>query len=219
MGRSLPVLPPGPDSAEGFAPVTAPVAAERKDAARNRKKILDAAKKLMKSRGLDVICMDELAAAAGVGKGTLYRRFTDKFALFRALLDEDERVLQERARARFDLPKDASPSQRLLTTWAAFVDFVIENADVLAYAETEVRSRTALCESPPYRWRHTELVRHLVACQIDPLRASLIADAWMLTLAGDVVRRAIARSSVDDVRATWRALPGGVAMGLEPLKC
>ncbi|MDP2342415.1 MAG: TetR/AcrR family transcriptional regulator [Deltaproteobacteria bacterium] len=208
MGRSLPVLPLGSD-AEGTGPSSAPPA-ERKDAARNRKKILEAAKKLMKSRGLDVVCMDELAAAAGVGKGTLYRRFTDKFALFRALLDEDEMVLQEAARARFGLPKTATPQQRLLATWCAFVDFVVDNADVLSAAETEVRSRAALAESAPYHWRHTELVRHLVGCQIEPVRASLIADAWLLTLAGDVVRRAIARSSVDEVRAAWRALPGGV---------
>ena len=209
MGRSLPVLPQS--GLEGAASSSSPPP-QRKDAARNRKKILEAARKLMKSRGLDVICMDELAAAAGVGKGTLYRRVTDTFALFSALLDDDEVLLQERARARFGLPKDAAPQQRLLVTWAAFVDFVIDNADVLAAAETEVRSRAALCDSAPYHWRHVELVRHLCACHIEPLRASLMADAWLLTLAADVVRRAIARSSIEDVRAAWRSLPAGLPL-------
>ncbi len=213
MGRFLPLVPQGPEGAE--VPGLSPPLPERKDAARNRKKILDAARTLMKTRGLDVVGMDELAAAAGVGKGTLYRRFTDKFALFRALLNDDELALQELVRGRCGLPKEASPQQRLLTTWAAFVDFVIDNADVLAAAEMEVRSRTVLCDSPPYRWRHKELVRHLVACQIEGQRASLIADAWMLTLAGDVVRRAVARSSAEAVRSTWRALPTGTALGMQ----
>ena len=39
--------------------------------------------------------MDQVAAAAGVGKGTLFRRFGDKSGLAAALLDARERVLQE----------------------------------------------------------------------------------------------------------------------------
>ena len=41
------------------------------------------------------ITMDRLAAAAGVGKGTLFRHFGDRAGLFHALLDESERRLQE----------------------------------------------------------------------------------------------------------------------------
>ena len=127
MGRALPLL--SCDAPSPSSPATTPgtvVREERKDAARNRKKILDAAREVMQRRGLDSVCMDELAAAAGVGKGTLYRRFHDKFALFRALLDDDERVLQEAVRRRFELPKTAPPQQRLMTLWNALVDFVVD---------------------------------------------------------------------------------------------
>jgi AcrR family transcriptional regulator len=185
-------------------------AAERSDAARNRKKILEAARRLMGTRGLDAVCMDELAAAAGVGKGTLYRRFTDKTALFRALLDDDERALQERVRARFGLPRAAPPALRLAALWSALVDFVIDHADVLAAAEVEARSRAALAEQAPYHWRHRELVRALEACGVDGVRGSLLADAWLNALAADVVRRALARAPTDVVRAAWRSLPGGI---------
>lgn len=207
MGRGLPVLfaNVGGDN----APVEAQAPAERKDAARNRKKILEAAKKLLRTRGLDGVCMDELAAAAGVGKGTLYRRFTDKSALFRALLDDDEIVLQERARARWGLSKDASPALRLMTAWSGFVDFVVDHAHVLAAVEAEAR-KASICDSAPYQWRHIELVRHLKACGVVEVRAGLLADAWLQSLSADVIRRGLATTSDDEVRAAWKALPTGL---------
>jgi AcrR family transcriptional regulator len=51
---------------------------ERGDAARNRALLLDAARRLIASRGTDTVTMDEIAAAAGVGKGTLFRRFDSR---------------------------------------------------------------------------------------------------------------------------------------------
>ena len=57
----------------GGLPVSAPH--ERGDAARNRALLLDAARRLIGERGADAVSMDDIAAAAGVGKGTLFRRF------------------------------------------------------------------------------------------------------------------------------------------------
>jgi AcrR family transcriptional regulator len=183
---------------------------ERKDAARNRHKILTAARQLMEKRGLDGVCMDELAAAAGVGKGTLYRRFADKHALFRALLDDDERTLQEAVRSRFGLPKDSDPVRRLLTLWAALVDFVVDHRDVLAAAEVEAKSRAALLESPPARWRRIEVARALGPCGLEPAIAGIVADAWLQTLAADVVRAMCRQAPIEVVRKTLKVLPGGL---------
>ncbi|NNN08793.1 MAG: TetR/AcrR family transcriptional regulator [Acidimicrobiaceae bacterium] len=58
----------------------------RADAERNRTKILDAAAKVFAEQGLDAT-LDEVAAAAGVGVATVYRRFPDKDALIGALFD------------------------------------------------------------------------------------------------------------------------------------
>ena len=61
---------------------------ERADAARNRDAILCAAQRLVSDRGADGVTMDEVACAAGVGKGTLFRRFGDRTGLIDALLDD-----------------------------------------------------------------------------------------------------------------------------------
>ena len=59
----------------------------RSDAERNRQRILAAAAEVFAERGLDV-SLDDIAAAAGVGVGTVYRRFPDKDALIDALFEE-----------------------------------------------------------------------------------------------------------------------------------
>jgi len=69
--------------------------AERADAARNRAAVLNAAAALFREHGIEAVSMNAIAAAAGVGKGTLFRRFGDKAGLAAALLDERERRLQE----------------------------------------------------------------------------------------------------------------------------
>lgn len=59
----------------------------RADAERNRLRILQVARELFATRGLDV-SLDEVAADAGVGVGTVYRRFTDKDGLIEALFED-----------------------------------------------------------------------------------------------------------------------------------
>jgi AcrR family transcriptional regulator len=76
----------------GGLPVSAPQ--ERGDAARNRALLLDAARRLIAERGADSVSMDDIAAAAGVGKGTVFRRFGSRAGLMMVLLDEDEKASQ-----------------------------------------------------------------------------------------------------------------------------
>jgi AcrR family transcriptional regulator len=76
-------------------PVTDQVPQERGDAARNRTLILDAARRLIAERGADAVTTDDIAVAAGVGKGTLFRRFGSRAGLMIVLLDEDEKAEQQ----------------------------------------------------------------------------------------------------------------------------
>lgn len=59
----------------------------RRDAAANRERILGTARRLFSEHGLDA-SMDDVARGAGVGAGTLYRRFPTKEALVDAILGE-----------------------------------------------------------------------------------------------------------------------------------
>ncbi|WP_051022865.1 TetR/AcrR family transcriptional regulator [Nocardia pneumoniae] len=69
--------------------------AERADAARNRQLLLDAAQQLVREQGVDSLTMDALAKRAGVGKGTVFRRFGSRSGLMLALLDHSDRKFQE----------------------------------------------------------------------------------------------------------------------------
>jgi AcrR family transcriptional regulator len=69
---------------------TAPELADRplrRDAERNRQRILAAAGELFTERGLGVT-LDDIARHAGVGVGTVYRRFPDKEVLIDALFEQ-----------------------------------------------------------------------------------------------------------------------------------
>ena len=133
--------------------------AERADAARNRERILTATRKLLIKRPIDSIGMDEVARAAGVGKGTVFRRFVDRSSLCLALLDENERELQENVLADFRLPKEATAYERLTAFLDALFAFHADNAVLLA--EAEAFKRNDRFKSPVHAWRERELVRRI----------------------------------------------------------
>lgn len=73
----------------------------RADAARNREKVLRAAREAFAESGYSVP-LDEIAARAGVGPGTVYRHFPAKETLFEAVVTArvEDLVIDARARAR-----------------------------------------------------------------------------------------------------------------------
>lgn len=83
--------------------MTTPTPAEdtplRADAARNRERILAAAEAVFVERGADA-SLDDVAKRAGVGIGTLYRRFPSREALLAALSDARLLAMAETSRAR-----------------------------------------------------------------------------------------------------------------------
>jgi AcrR family transcriptional regulator len=78
--------------------MTTPARPLRRDAERNRQRILAAAGELFAERGLSVT-LDDIARHAGVGVGTVYRRFPDKDLLIDALFEERLKTLCDAAEA------------------------------------------------------------------------------------------------------------------------
>ena len=93
----------------------------RRDAALNREKILRAAREVFGQHGLRVT-LDDVARHAGVGVGTVYRRFPDKETLVRALFEQDLGIRQASAERALAHPDP----------WEGFVDFLTEMGADLA---------------------------------------------------------------------------------------
>jgi AcrR family transcriptional regulator len=79
----------------------------RADAARNRERILEAAEAVFVERGADA-SLEEVAKRAGVGIGTLYRRFATRDELLAALSDARLLAIAEASRTRDVLGEEAS---------------------------------------------------------------------------------------------------------------
>ena len=125
------------ESATALELLRSPPPRERADAARNRAAVLTAAAQLFAEHGVDAVSMDQVAAAAGVGKGTIFRRFGDKSGLAVALLDARERELQEAIlRGPPPLGPGADPPQRLAAFCAAYLDYLLEHLDLVRMSET-----------------------------------------------------------------------------------
>jgi AcrR family transcriptional regulator len=105
---------------------------ERADAARNRQRVLDAARQLFRERGVRAVTMSDVAEAAGVAKGTVFHRFGDRAGLALALVDEQERALQDRVlRGPPPLGPGAPPSERLLAFLGALTELTVANRGLL----------------------------------------------------------------------------------------
>jgi AcrR family transcriptional regulator len=112
---SIPTRPASPPA------VIIPARPLRRDAERNRQRILRAAAEIFTERGL-AATLDEVARRAGVGVGTVYRRFPDKEALADELFEDRLDALAALAEAALAEPDE----------WTALSSFVEQAGAVLA---------------------------------------------------------------------------------------
>lgn len=169
----------------GLPLVSGAVVRERADALRNRRKVLSAARELFAARGVANVTMDDIAAAAQVGKGTLYRRFGDKSGLAAALLDEREQRIQAGLLSGPPpLGPGAPPADRLAAFVAVYLAYVAEHLDLVAMSETAspgARLRTGVHRL----WRrHCAYLLHAAGAPDAELRAEVLLAA----LAAEQVR-------------------------------
>ena len=176
---------------------------ERADAARNRAVVLTTAAALFRQHGVEAVSMDAIAAAAGVGKGTLFRRFGDKAGLATALLDEQERSLQDSvlfgpAPLGPGRPSDhPSPRARLRAFVTAYLDYVLDHLALVRMSETAAPGARYRIGAYRFWHRHVAL---LLAKRADPpadahsLLAALAAEhvqAVVAELGPQRLRRAV----------------------------
>lgn len=153
-----------------FPPAPAVEVKQRADARRNRKRILAAAREQFAEHGLDVH-MEQIARAAGVGVGTVYRNFPAKEDLLQALADERFAWFAEQARAALE---DPDP-------WHGFCELMRESARVTAEdrALSEAMDQLpGLCSAAAEKARLHELDRELIerAQATGAMRADFTAD-------------------------------------------
>ena len=129
---------------------------ERADAARNRRRILAAAAQLIEERGVEQVSMDAIAAEAGVGKGTLFRRFGDRSGLVMALLDERTREFQDALiRGEPPLGPGAPPIERVCAFGRGMLALLEAHGEMLLAAE--LGSRWVRGEAGVYALYRTHL--------------------------------------------------------------
>jgi AcrR family transcriptional regulator len=154
---------------------------ERADAARNRARVLAAADRLFAERDPETVTMEDIARAAGVGRGTLYRRYPDRASIAVALLDTHERAVQEQLiRGAPPLGPGAPPARRLAAFYAAMVE-LLEHHGHLALATEVGRSRLATGAYGMWRAHVRSL---LVEARLD--RVDALVDILLAPLAPDV---------------------------------
>jgi AcrR family transcriptional regulator len=101
----------------------------RADAARNRERILEIAKKAFTRLGVN-ISLDDVAKQAGIGAGTLYRHFPTRDALLEAVYRTE---VEKLAAAERELAKRLPPVEALQAWMLLFVDY-IETKQIIAPA-------------------------------------------------------------------------------------
>ena len=134
---------------------------ERRDSRENRQLLLDVAKRLFAEQGVAATSMKDIAQAAGVGKGTLYRHFAHKGELCGALLHEDVAAFQERVGALIcTAGGEASPLTRLEVLIAELIRMMELHLPLFAAIEEAV---VGTPQERPFRgpfgtWLHTQMV-------------------------------------------------------------
>ena len=185
-------------------PVLQDEAPLRADAARNRDKVLAAAERLFAERSADCVTMDAIAAAAGVGKGTVFRGFGDRAGLVMALLQEHEKQLQEDViRGPAPLGPGAPPVDRLIAFGERLLRHLAQHGDLIAAAE----GRLDRYRSGPFAVYRTH-VALLVREAAPDADWDYLTDALLAPLKADVVayQRRVLGMSQERLASGWADL-------------
>ena len=184
---------------------------ERADAARNRQHLLATARAMLAEQGAAALTMDALAEQAGLGKGTVFRRFGSRAGIFQALLDDDEQQFQQQVLSGPPpLGPGAPPLDRLIAYGQARIDYLLRNGEIARQALDGSQPIPAGSSTPLSRAH----IRVLLG-QLDLGPADLDVLAMQLTAALD--GPLLLYLSADDLTAPASSALDRIARGWEHL--
>jgi AcrR family transcriptional regulator len=196
---------------------------ERRDAAANRRLILATAAALFAEHGVANINMADIAQAAGVGKGTLYRRFASKAEICLGLMNEQLTAFQNEMLAEFrDMTAQGTSFMMQLEFFLdALVHFTERHSPLLSEVQ-----RAGLIQGAPHASSHAQLPHFwqymtvngllqtaVTAGELPPtLDIAYLGDALLAPLQADIFQfqRQIRGFSVERISAGLRVLVRGL---------
>ena len=183
---------------------------ERADAARNREALLAAASRLVERCGVDAVTMDAVAHEAGVGKGTVFRRFESRAGLMGALLNQLEATWQGLViSGPPPLGPGAPPMDRLLAFGSSRLDYNLRAAELIA-ASGQAGRRSLAARS--FTAQHVVHLLGLLEVRGD---RAFLGMALLAPLESVVVEQALSRDGfpVERFIAGWQDLARRIVAG------
>jgi AcrR family transcriptional regulator len=168
---------------------------ERADAIRNRRAILAATEELLASHRPQDISMEQVAAAAGVGKGTVFHRFGNRTGLMHALMVERAQALGEAVTAGPPPLGPGAPARdRLLAFLEAVIEVVSRNKSLMAELSHSVAADPPASEPAlqdrddhPVYWFWHDHISTLIAAQRPGADADLVAHLMLAAMHSEPV--------------------------------
>ncbi len=184
---------------------------ERSDAARNREALLCAARRMVEADGVEAVTMDALAEEAGVGKGTVFRRFESRAGLMAALVNDFEVEWQQAViSGPPPLGPGAAPFDRLAAMGRSRMELNLTHAQLMTAAGWDLAQGSPAAHS--FIAMH---VRHLLADLDTRGDLQVIATALIAPLAPAVLQQQIEHEGLDmdRIHAGWSDLVERVVKG------
>jgi AcrR family transcriptional regulator len=183
---------------------------ERADAARNREALLVAATELVQRCGVGSVTMDAVAHQAGVGKGTVFRRFQSRSGLMAALLNELEASWQGQViSGPPPLGPGAPPMDRLLAFGRSRLDYNLTAAQLIE-ASGQAGRRSLAAQS--FTGRHVIYLLGLLEVRGD---RPFLARALLAPLEGVLIEQALVSDGfpVERLVLGWEDLARRIVAG------
>ncbi|WP_225954816.1 TetR/AcrR family transcriptional regulator [Kibdelosporangium phytohabitans] len=159
---------------------------QRADAIRNRRAVLDATEQLLAEGDGEHVSLDRVAALAGVGKGTVFRRFGNRAGLLQALLEERSRELREAIQNGPPPLGAGAPARERLLAFLDQLGAIAEGNAVLLSAHDQACAEDKY-DDPSYRFWHRHLSTLFTEERPD-LDTDFLAHTVLAAFNGDLIR-------------------------------